>query len=157
MPQVKTIFCLTKTDMAEIDWTAVTLLLGVVPTKASGPRKSPGRVITSGKECVPEQFAPGLTLTDSRTGEFWLHGEWYVELPRAESLTVEAPLEELERLLRGKETLVRGLCGEYGLSAAVIVHIYAEPGGLLGMELSSRSIAFWAAMGASVSLEVSLD
>lgn len=70
---------------------------------------------------------------------------------------LDEPLQQFEKMLRGKEAEVRRLCEEYDLYADLSVRVFAASNDLPELVLPDSSVAFWASVGAAVSFDFYLD
>ena len=159
LPEIGSVFILTKKDSTDFDRNVVSRRLGIIPTKTCPPTVSPGKLLS---EIDPAEFQreySGLTVLPAAAPPYTIikNAFWCLELPRMHSWDVAAPLHRLEELLKGRGKEVALLCKEYELTAELILRVYAESNDLPVMALSSESVSFWSKMGAGIQLDLYLD
>ena len=108
----------------------------------------PDEQVLSGFTVLPAEAPPYPTLR---------HAYWSAELPKMDCQALDEPLQEFEKMLRGKEAEVRRLCEEYNLYADLSVRVFAASNDLPELVLPGSSVAFWASVGATVSFDFYLD
>ena len=159
LPEIGSVFILTKKDSTDFDHNVVSRRLGIIPTKSCPPTVSPGKLLS---EIDPAEFQReyfGLTVLPADAPPYTIikNAFWCLELPRMHSWDVAAPLHRLEELLKGREKEVALLCKEYDLTAELILRVYAESNDLPVMALPSESVSFWSKMGAGMQFDLYLD
>ena len=159
LPEIGSVFILTKKDSTDFDRNVVSRRLGIIPTKTCPPTVSPGKLLS---EIDPAEFQreySGLTVLPAAAPPYTIikNAFWCLELPRMHSWDVADPLHRLEELLKGREEEVTLLCKEYDLTAELILRVYAESNDLPVMALPSESVSFWSKMGAGIQLDLYLD
>ena len=159
LPEIGSVFILTKKDSTDFDRDAVSRRLELAPTKTCPPTVSPGKLLS---EIDPAEFQReyfGLTVLPAAAPPYAIikNAFWCLELPRMHSWDVAAPLHRLEELLKGREEEVTLLCKEYDLTAELILRVYAESNDLPVVALPSESVSFWSKMGAGIQLDLYLD
>ena len=159
MPEIGSVFILTKKDSTDFDRNVVSRRLGIIPTKTCPPTVSPGKLLS---EIDPAEFQreySGLTVLPAAAPPYTIikNAFWCLELPRMHSWDVADPLHRLEELLKGREEEVTLLCKEYDLTAELILRVYAESNDLPVVALPSESVSFWSKMGAGIQLDLYLD
>ena len=159
LPEIGSVFILTKKDSADFDRDGVSRRLGLIPTKSCPPTVSPGKLLS---EIDPAEFQreySGLTVLPAAAPPYTIikNAFWCLELPRMHSWDIAAPLHRLEELLKGREEEVTLLCKEYDLTAELILRVYAESNDLPVVALPSESVSFWSKMGAGIQLDLYLD
>ena len=159
LPEIGSVFILTKKDSTDFDHNVVSRRLGIIPTKTCPPTVSPGKLLS---EIDPAEFQreySGLTVLPAAAPPYTIikNAFWCLELPRMHSWDIAAPLHRLEELLKGREEEVALLCKEYDLTAELILRVYAESNDLPVMALPSESVSFWSKMGAGIQLDLYLD
>lgn len=159
LPEIGSVFILTKKDSTDFDHNVVSRRLGIIPTKSCPPTVSPGKLLS---EIDPAEFQreySGLTVLPAAAPPYTIikNAFWCLELPRMHSWDIAAPLHRLEELLKGREEEVTLLCKEYDLTAELILRVYAESNDLPVVALPSESVSFWSKMGAGIQLDLYLD
>ena len=159
LPEIGSVFILTKKDSTDFDRYVVSRRLGIIPTKTCPPTVSPGKLLS---EIDPAEFQreySGLTVLPAAAPPYTIikNAFWCLELPRMHSWDVADPLHRLEELLKGREEEVTLLCKEYDLTAELILRVYAESNDLPVVALPSESVSFWSKMGAGIQLDLYLD
>ena len=159
LPEIGSVFILTKKDSTDFDRNVVSRRLGIIPTKTCPPTVSPGKLLS---EIDPAEFQreySGLTVLPAAAPSYTIikNAFWCLELPRMHSWDVADPLHRLEELLKGREEEVTLLCKEYDLTAELILRVYAESNDLPVVALPSESVSFWSKMGAGIQLDLYLD
>ena len=159
LPEIGSVFILTKKDSTDFDRNVVSRRLGIIPTKTCPPTVSPGKLLS---EIAPAEFQreySGLTVLPAAAPPYTIikNAFWCLELPRMHSWDVADPLHRLEELLKGREEEVTLLCKEYDLTAELILRVYAESNDLPVVALPSESVSFWSKMGAGIQLDLYLD
>lgn len=159
LPEIGSVFILTKKDSTDFDHNVVSRRLGIIPTKTCPPTVSPGKLLS---EIDPAEFQreySGLTVLPAAAPPYTIikNAFWCLELPRMHSWDIAAPLHRLEELLKGREEEVALLCKEYDLTAELILRVYAESNDLPVVALPSESVSFWSKMGAGIQLDLYLD
>ena len=159
LPEIGSVFILTKKDSTDFDRDVVSRRLGIIPTKTCPPTVSPGKLLS---EIDPAEFQreySGLTVLPAAAPPYTIikNAFWCLELPRMHSWDVADPLHRLEELLKGREEEVTLLCKEYDLTAELILRVYAESNDLPVVALPSESVSFWSKMGAGIQLDLYLD
>lgn len=159
LPEIGSVFILTKKDSTDFDRNVVSRRLGIIPTKTCPPTVSPGKLLS---EIDPAEFQreySGLTVLPAAAPPYTIikNAFWCLELPRMHSWDVADPLHRLEELLKGREEEVTLLCKEYALTAELILRVYAESNDLPVVALPSESVSFWSKMGAGIQLDLYLD
>ena len=159
LPEIGSVFILTKKDSTDFDRNVVSRRLGIIPTKTCPPTVSPGKLLS---EIDPAEFQreySGLTVLPAAAPPYTIikNAFWCLELPRMHSWDIAAPLHRLEELLKGREEEVTLLCKEYDLTAELILRVYAESNDLPVVALPSESVSFWSKMGAGIQLDLYLD
>lgn len=159
LPEIGSVFILTKKDSTDFDRNVVSRRLGIIPTKTCPPTVSPGKLLS---EIDPTEFQweySGLTVLPADAPPYTIikNAFWSLELPRMHSWDVADPLHRLEELLEGREKEVALLCKEYDLTAELILRVYAESNDLPVMALPSESVSFWSKMGAGMQFDLYLD
>lgn len=159
LPEIGSVFILTKKDSTDFDRNVVSRWLGIIPTKTCPPTVSPGKLLS---EIDPAEFQreySGLTVLPAAAPPYTIikNAFWCLELPRMHSWDVADPLHRLEELLKGREEEVTLLCKEYDLTAELILRVYAESNDLPVVALPSESVSFWSKMGAGIQLDLYLD
>ena len=159
LPEIGSVFILTKKDSTDFDRDAVSRRLELAPTKTCPPTVSPGKLLS---EIDPAEFQreySGLTVLPAAAPPYTIikNAFWCLELPRMHSWDIAAPLHRLEELLKGREEEVTLLCKEYDLTAELILRVYAESNNLPVVALPSESVSFWSKMGAGIQLDLYLD
>lgn len=159
LPEIGSVFILTKKDSTDFDRDAVSRRLELAPTKTCPPTVSPGKLLS---EIDPAEFQreySGLTVLPAAAPPYTIikNAFWCLELPRMHSWDIAAPLHRLEELLKGREEEVTLLCKEYDLTAELILRVYAESNDLPVVALPSESVSFWSKMGAGIQLDLYLD
>jgi hypothetical protein len=159
LPEIGSVFILTKKDSTDFDRNVVSRRLGIIPTKTCPPTVSPGKLLS---EIDPAEFQreySGLTVLPAAAPPYTIikNAFWCLELPRMHSWDVADPLHRLEELLKGREEEVTLLCKEYDLTAELILRVYAESNDLPVVALPSESVSFWSKMGAGIQLDLYLD
>ena len=159
LPEIGSVFILTKKDSTDFDRNVVSRRLGIIPTKTCPPTVSPGKLLS---EIDPTEFQweySGLTVLPADAPPYTIikNAFWSLELPRMHSWDVADPLHRLEELLKGREEEVTLLCKEYDLTAELILRVYAESNDLPVVALPSESVSFWSKMGAGIQLDLYLD
>ena len=159
LPEIGSVFILTKKDSTDFDRNVVSRRLGIIPTKTCPPTVSPGKLLS---EIDPAEFQreySGLTVLPAAAPPYTIikNAFWCLELPRMHSWDVVDPLHRLEELLKGREEEVTLLCKEYDLTAELILRVYAESNDLPVVALPSESVSFWSKMGAGIQLDLYLD
>lgn len=159
LPEIGSVFILTKKDSTDFDRNVVSRRLGIIPTKTCPPTVSPGKLLS---EIDPAEFQreySGLTVLPPAAPPYTIikNAFWCLELPRMHSWDVADPLHRLEELLKGREEEVTLLCKEYDLTAELILRVYAESNDLPVVALPSESVSFWSKMGAGIQLDLYLD
>lgn len=159
LPEIGSVFILTKKDSTDFDHNVVSRRLGIIPTKTCPPTVSPGKLLS---EIDPAEFQreySGLTVLPAAAPPYTIikNAFWCLELPRMHSWDVADPLHRLEELLKGREEEVTLLCKEYDLTAELILRVYAESNDLPVVALPSESVSFWSKMGAGIQLDLYLD
>lgn len=152
-PQISAIFCLTKKDANDFDREAVTQRLKVTPTETCGPTVSPGRLLNRNESMYD---LPGLTPV-GQDGRFVKHAFWSVDIPKISCWSIDEPLQKLESIFNGRESLVRTTCLQNDLCAKLIIRIFADSDHMPEVTLSSKSLLFWASMGADIDFDFYLD
>lgn len=157
--QVKLIFILTKNDSTDFDRDAVTQRLCILPSEATAPTLSKGRLNCDADVCEIERELSGITILPAPSPPYQMlkHAYWSVESPKIECWGLEEPLQQLEQILLGKESEVLHVCKEYNLSADLIVRVFAESNNMPELTIPSSSISFWASMGVSIGFDFYLD
>ena len=124
-PQIRLVFTLTRRDRADFDRDAVTRGLGILPTRSCPPTPGKGKVQHCGREIhePDEQVLPGFTVLPAEAPPYptLRHAYWSAELPKMDCRALDEPLQQFEKMLRGKEAEVRRLCEEYNLYADLSV------------------------------------
>lgn len=143
-PQISSIFCLTKGDANDFEREAITRQLRVTPTETCGPMVSPGRII-NGDGAMYD--LPGLTPV-GHDGRFVKHAFWSVDIPKISCWSIDEPLQK--SIFNGRESFVRTACLQNDLCAKLIIRIFADANNMPEVTLSSKSILFWASMGADI-------
>ena len=160
-PQIRLVFALTRRDRADFDRNAVTRGLGISPTRSCPPTSGKGKVQHCGREIhePDEQVLPGFTVLPAEAPPYptLRHAYWSAELPKMDCRALDEPLQQFEKMLRGKEAEVRRLCEEYDLYADLSVRVFAASNDLPELVLPDSSVAFWASVGAAVSFDFYLD
>ena len=160
-PQIRLVFTLTKRDGTDFERDAVTRGLGISPTRSCPPTPGKGKVQHCGKEIhePDEQVLPGFTVLPAEAPPYptLRHAYWSTELPKMDCRALDEPLQQFEKMLRGKEAEVRRLCEEYNLYADLTVRVFAASNDLPELVLPDGSVAFWASEGAAVSFDFYLD
>ena len=159
LPEIGSVFILTKKDSTDFDRNVVSRRLGIIPTKTCPPTVSPGKLLS---EIDPAEFQReyfGFTVLPADAPPYTIikNAFWCLELPRMHSWDVAAPLHRLEELLKGRGKEVALLCKEYDLTAELILRVYAESNDLPVMALPSESVSFWSKMGAGMQFDLYLD
>ena len=159
LPEIGSVFILTKKDSTDFDRNVVSRRLGIIPTKTCPPTVSPGKLLS---EIDPAEFQreySGLTVLPAAAPPYTIikNAFWCLELPRMHSWDVADPLHRLEELLKGREEEVTLLCKEYDLTAELILRVYAESNDLPVVALPSESVSFWSKMGAGMQFDLYLD
>lgn len=159
LPEIGSVFILTKKDSTDFDRNVVSRRLGIIPTKTCPPTVGPGKLLS---EIDPAEFQreySGLTVLPAAAPPYTIikNAFWCLELPRMHSWDVADPLHRLEELLKGREEEVTLLCKEYDLTAELILRVYAESNDLPVVALPSESVSFWSKMGAGIQLDLYLD
>ena len=159
LPEIGSVFILTKKDSTDFDRNVVSRRLGIIPTKTCPPTVSPGKLLS---EIDPAEFQreySGLTVLPAAAPPYTIikNAFWCLELPRMHSWDVADQLHRLEELLKGREEEVTLLCKEYDLTAELILRVYAESNDLPVVALPSESVSFWSKMGAGIQLDLYLD
>lgn len=159
LPEIGSVFILTKKDSTDFDRNVVSRRLGIIPTKTCPPTVSPGKLLS---EIDPAEFQreySRLTVLPAAAPPYTIikNAFWCLELPRMHSWDVADPLHRLEELLKGREEEVTLLCKEYDLTAELILRVYAESNDLPVVALPSESVSFWSKMGAGIQLDLYLD
>ena len=159
LPEIGSVFILTKKDSTDFDRDAVSRRLELAPTKTCPPTVSPGKLLS---EIDPAEFQreySGLTVLPAAAPPYTIikNAFWCLELPRMHNWDIAAPLHRLEELLKGREEEVTLLCKEYDLTAELILRVYAESNDLPVVALPSESVSFWSKMGAGIQLDLYLD
>lgn len=159
LPEIGSVFILTKKDSTDFDHNVVSRRLGIIPTKSCPPTVSPGKLLS---EIDPAEFQReyfGLTVLPAAAPPYTIikNAFWCLELPRMHSWDVADPLHRLEELLKGREKEVTLLCKEYDLTAELILRVYAESNDLPVIALPSESVSFWSKMGAGMQFDLYLD
>ena len=159
LPEIGSVFILTKKDSTDFDRNGVSRRLGIIPTKSCPPTVSPGKLLS---EIDPAEFQReyfGLTVLPAAAPPYTIikNAFWCLELPRMHSWDIAAPLHRLEELLKGTEKEVALLCKEYDLTAELILRVYAESNDLPVMALPSESVSVWSKMGAGMQFDLYLD
>lgn len=159
LPEIGSVFILTKKDSTDFDRNVVSRRLGIIPTKTCPPTVSPGKLLS---EIDPAEFQreySGLTVLPAAAPPYTIikNAFWCLELPRMHSWDVADPLHRLEELLKGREEEVTLLCKEYDLTAELILRVYAESNDLPVIALPSESVSFWSKMGAGMQFNLYLD
>lgn len=159
LPEIGSVFILTKKDSTDFDRNVVSRRLGIIQTKTCPPTVSPGKLLS---EIDPAEFQReyfGLTVLPADAPPYTIikNAFWSLELPRMHSWDVAAPLHRLEELLKGREKEVALLCKEYDLTAELILRVYAESNDLPVMALPSKSVSFWSKMDAGMQFDLYLD
>ncbi len=159
IPQIRLLFLLTKNDCADFDRDAVTQRLCIIPSKASAPTLSKGRLSCDANIREIERELSGLTILPATSPPYQMlkHAYWSVELPKIECWGLDEPLQQLEQILIGKESEVLDVCKAYNLSADLIVRVFGESNNMPDLTIPSKSISFWASMGASIGFDFYLD
>lgn len=157
--QMKLIFILTKNDSTDFDRDAVTQRLGIMPSEATAPTLSKGRLNCDADICEIERELSGITILPAPSPPYQMlkHAYWSVESPKIECWGLEEPLQQLEQILLGKESEVLHVCKEYNLSADLIVRVFAESNNMPELTIPSSSVSFWASMGVSIGFDFYLD
>ena len=160
-PQIRLVFTLTKRDDADFDRDAVTRGLGILPTRSCPPTPGKGKVQHCGREIhePDEQVLPGFTVLPAEAPPYptLRHAHWSTELPKMDCRALDEPLQQFEKMLRGKEAEVRRLCEEYDLYADLSVRVFAASNDLPELVLPDSRVAFLASVGATVSFDFYLD
>ena len=157
--QMKLIFILTKNDSTDFDRDAVTRRLCIMPSEATAPTLSKGRLNCDEDICENERELSGITILPASSPPYQMlkHAYWSVELPKIECWELEEPLQQLEQILLGKESEVLHVCKEYNLSADLIIRVFAESNNMPELTIPSSSVSFWASMGVSFDFDFYLD
>lgn len=112
-PQIRLVFTLTKRDGTDFERDAVTRGLGILPTRSCPPTPGKGKVQHCGKEIrePDEQVLPGFTVLPAEAPPYptLRHAYWSTELPKMDCRALDEPLQQFEKMLRGKEAEVRRL------------------------------------------------
>ena len=115
-PQIRLVFALTRRDRADFDRDAVTRGLGISPTRSCPPTSGKGKVQHCGREIhePDEQVLSGFTVLPAEAPPYptLRHAYWSAELPKMDCRALDEPLQQFEKMLRGKEAEVRRLCEE---------------------------------------------
>ena len=159
LPEIGSVFILTKKDSTDFDRDGVSRRLGIIPTKTCPPTVSPGKLLS---EIDPAEFQReyfGLTVLPAAAPPYAIikNAFWCLELPRMHSWDVAAPLHRREELLKGRGKEVALLSNEYDLTTELIMRVYAESNDLPVMALPSESVSFWSKMGVGIQLDLYLD
>lgn len=158
IPKIKLVFVLTKNDSADFDRTKITQCLDILPTTTAGPTVSKGSLNSSLSVEQLEKELPGLSIiTSSQPYKILKHAHWSLEMPVIECSGIEEPLDNLKRLLYGKEFAILALCKNYNLSADLIVRVYAESNNMPDISISKDNIAFLSATEMSITFDFCLD
>lgn len=159
IPQIRLIFLLTKNDIVDFDRDAVTLRLGIMPSKTSAPTLSKGKIMCNPDIHAVEKSLTGITIIQASSPPYQMlkHACWGIDLPKIESWSLDEPLQQLEHILHGKEPEVLHVCKEYNLSAELIVRVFAESNNMPELTIPSSSVSFWASMGASIGFDFYLN
>lgn len=159
IPQIRLIFVLTKNDCTDFDRDAVTQRLCIIPSKSSAPILSKGRLSCDADIREIERELSGLTILPATSPPYQMlkHAYWSVELPKIKCWGLDVPLQQLEQIFCGKETKVQDVCKDYDLSADLIIRVFAGSNNMPDLTISSKSISFWASMGASIGFDFYLD
>ena len=93
------------------------------------PTPGKGKVQHCGKEIrePDEQVLPGFTVLPAEAPPYptLRRAYWSAELPKMDCRALDEPLQQFEKMLRGKEAEVRRLCEEYNLYADLSVRVFA--------------------------------
>ena len=159
LPEIGSVFILTKKDSTDFDRNVVSRRLGIIPTKTCPPTVSPGKLLSEIDPAECQREYSGLTVLPAAAPPYTIikNAFWCLELPRMHSWDVADPLHRLEELLKGREEEVTLLCKEYDLTAELILRVYAESNDLPVVALPSESVSFWSKMGAGIQLDLYLD
>ena len=159
LPEIGSVFILTKKDSTDFDRNVVSRRLGIIPTKTCPPTVSPGKLLSEKDPAEFQREYSGLTVLPAAAPPYTIikNAFWCLELPRMHSWDVADPLHRLEELLKGREEEVTLLCKEYDLTAELILRVYAESNDLPVVALPSESVSFWSKMGAGIQLDLYLD
>ena len=159
IPQIRLIFVLTKKDSSDFDRDSVTRHLCINPSKTSAPIVSKGRLNCDVKIPEIEKEFSGLTILSSDSPPYKMikHSYWSIELPKIESWDLRTPLQQLEKILIGKEHEILKVCRDYDLNADLIVRIFAKSQNMPELTISNDSLSFWTSIGASIGFDFYLD
>lgn len=159
IPKIRLLFLLTKKDCADFDRDDVTQRLCIIPSKASAPTLSKGRLSCDADIREIEREISGLTILPAASPPYQMlkHAYWSVELPKIECWELDEPLQKLEHILLGKESEVLHVCEDYNLSADLIVRVFAESNNMPDITIPCSSVSFWASMGVSIGFDFYLD
>ena len=157
--QMKLIFILTKNDSTDFDRDAVTQCLCIMPSEATAPTLSKGRLNCDEDICEIERELSGITILPAPSPPYQMikHAYWSVETPQNECWELEESLQQMEQILLGKESEVLHVCKEYNLSADLIIRIFAESNNMPKLTIPNSSVSFWASMGVSLGFDFHLD
>lgn len=159
IPQIRLVFILTKNDSTDFDRDAVTQRLCIMPSKATAPTLSKGRLNCDMDIGEIENDLSGITILPASSPPYQMlkHAYWSFELPKIECWGLDEPLQQLEQILLGKESEVLRVCKEYNLSADLIVRVFAESNNMPELTIPNNSVSFWASMGVSIGFDFYLD
>lgn len=158
-PQIKLIFILTKNDSTDFDRDAVTRRLCIMPSKATAPTLSKGRLNCDADIYEIQRELSGITILPAPSPPYQMlkHAYWCVEWPKIECWGLDEPLQQLEQILLGKESEVLYVCKRFNLSADLIVRVFAESNNMPELRIPSNSVSYWASMGVSIGFDFRLD
>lgn len=133
LPEIGSVFILTKKDSTDFDRNVVSRRLGIIPTKTCPPTVSPGKLLS---EIDPAEFQreySGLTVLPAAAPPYTIikNAFWCLELPRMHSWDVADPLHRLEELLkgRGSHSPMQGIRSDCGAHFAGLCGVERSAGG----------------------------